>query len=53
MDWLEILKLILEVIGGLAVCATVTPNSHKNTTLDYILRGINAVAMNLGKARNR
>lgn len=53
MDWLAILKLVLEVIGGLAICATATPNSHKNTVVDYVLQGINVGAMNLGKARNR
>lgn len=53
MDWFEIARILLEVIGGFAVVATQTPNSSKNTGLDYCLRGINGVGMNIGEARNR
>jgi hypothetical protein len=53
MDWFEIVRLVLSVIGGFAVVATRTPNSSKNTGLDYCLRAINGIGMNMGEARNR
>ena len=53
MDWFEILQAVMGLIGTFAVIATQTKNSSKNTKVDWVLRGINVLAMNLKEARNR
>lgn len=53
MDWMEILRIILDCIGGCAIAASITPNSSKNTPIDWGLRALNRAGMNFHKARNR
>lgn len=53
MDWIEIVRLLLELIGVSAIVATRLPTSSRNNKVDRGLRIAHAIAMNLGKARNR
>jgi hypothetical protein len=52
MDIVEIVRTILEIVGIFAGIATVTPNNHKWSWLNPILKAVNLAALNVGKAKN-
>lgn len=48
----SILAIGASVIGTFAMIATLTPNSSDNTIADFLLKLINALGANVGKAKN-
>lgn len=54
INWLlENLDLALTVIGAFAAIAAVTPNEHDNKIADFLLKAINILGANVGKAENK
>ena len=53
MDWIEVIKTVLQVIAIFAGVSTVTPNSSRIGSVDKVLKGINLAGLNFGKACNR
>lgn len=53
INWIEVIKTVLEVIAIFAGVAAVTPNESKFGPLDKVLKGINLAGLNVGKAANR
>ena len=47
--WVE---LITQVVGVFALVATLTPNSTDNSIMDWIMKLINFLGANIGKASN-
>lgn len=57
MDWFNsnfdnILQIALEVVGIFSIVATMTPNDSDNKVVEFVLKIINAVGGNFGKAKN-
>lgn len=50
---LGVIRIVFEVIGVFAMGATMTPNSSSNPVIDVLMRIINALGMNFGKAQNK
>ncbi len=53
MDWMELFRILLEIIGGAAIVATQTKNGSTNKGIDVALKLVNAVGQNYGQARNK
>jgi hypothetical protein len=53
MDWIEILRIVFEVIGGFAVIATQTRNGSTSKGINAALKFINLVGQNYGQAENK
>ncbi len=56
MDWFNsnfdnILQIALEVVGIFSIVATMTPNDSDNKVVEFVLKIINAVGGNFGKAK--
>ena len=47
------LPAILQIVGGFAVLATLTANKADDKIINTILKVINALALNLGLAKNK
>lgn len=58
-DWLtqdnieNVLVVATSVIGTAAVIATMTPNEADNKVVDLLLKAINFLGANFGKAKNK
>jgi hypothetical protein len=57
MDWIleninSIIEIALNLVGAFAVVATMTPNDSDNKFVDSILKVINILGANFGKASN-
>jgi hypothetical protein len=57
MDWIianwgQVLIIITQVVGVAALVATLTPNQSDNAVIDTILKVINTIGGNVGKAKN-
>jgi hypothetical protein len=48
----ELVQILLQVCGAAAIAATLTPNASDNTVVDFLLRALNGLAANFGKAKN-
>ena len=48
----ELVQILLQVCGAAAIAATLTPNTSDNAVVDFILRALNGIAANFGKAKN-
>ncbi len=48
----ELVKALGMIIGGFAVLATMTKNESDNTVFNILLKGINFLGANMGRARN-
>ena len=61
MEWIAIaiawfmanLAVILEVIGAAAIIATLTPNKSDDAIVAWILKIVNFLGANVGKAENK
>ena len=58
MDWIienwgQVLLIITQVVGVAALIATLTPNQSDNAIVDTILKVINTIGGNVGKAENK
>jgi hypothetical protein len=57
MDWIlengsNLLDIALKVVGAFAVIASLTPNATDNKIAAILLRVINTLGFNIGKAKN-
>lgn len=53
INWFTVhLPLILEVIGAFAVLATITPNKADDEIIGTLLKAVNFLGANFGKAKN-
>ncbi len=48
----QYLEVAVQVIGAFAVIATMTPNTSDNAIADFLLKLVNTLGANLGKAAN-
>ena len=53
MEYLDYIRIILEIVGGCALLATQTENKFDDKLLSVIAKGINILGANWGKATNR
>jgi hypothetical protein len=58
MDWIianwgQVLLIITQVVGVAALIATLTPNQSDNAIVDTVLKVINTLGGNVGKAENK
>jgi hypothetical protein len=51
-NWGQVLIIITQVVGVAALVATLTPNQSDNAVIDTILKVINTIGGNVGKAKN-
>lgn len=47
-----LIELALSVVGLFAIVATLTPNSSDNAIADTLLRLVNTLGANVGRAKN-
>jgi len=57
MDWIlengsNLLDIALKVVGAFSVIASLTPNATDNKIAAILLRVINTLGFNIGKAKN-
>ena len=52
LDWASLLEIGLQLVGTFALIATMTKNSSDNVIADFLLRAVNALGGNVGRARN-
>ena len=52
MDWSSVLEGLLMVVGGFAVLATLTANQADDKVVSWMLKVINFLGANWGKAKN-
>jgi hypothetical protein len=53
MDWTLVFDLALQAIGFFALVASATPNKSDNSIADFLLRAVNTLGANFGRAGNR
>ena len=51
-NWTVILSAVTSIVGGFSVLATMTPNNADNVVMDRIMKAINFMGANFGKAKN-
>ena len=51
-NWEQVLMGVSSIVGGFSVLATMTPNSADNRVVDAVMRVINFIGANVGKAKN-
>ena len=51
-NWTAILSAITSIVGGFSIIATMTPNKADNMLVDKLMKAINFLGANLGKANN-
>ena len=49
----QYLEVAVQVIGAFAVIASMTPNNSDNAIADFLLRLVNTLGANVGKAGNK
>lgn len=49
----QYLEVVVQVVGSFALIAALTPNSSDNAIADFLLRLVNTLGGNLGKAANK
>ena len=52
MDWETIVAIALQVIGAFSLIATQTSNTADNVISDFLLKVVNGLGGNWGKAKN-
>ena len=53
MEYLDYIRILLEIIGFFAILATQTENGHSDPWMDKAAKWINILGANVGKAKNR
>ena len=53
LDWASVVAVALQLVGAFSVIATMTSNTSDNAIADFLLRMINTLGANVGKASNR
>jgi len=51
-NWEQVLMGVSSIVGGFSILATMTPNSADNRVVDAVMRVINFIGANVGKAKN-
>ena len=51
LDWASLLEIGLQLVGTFALIATMTKNSSDNVIADFLLRAVNALGGNVGRAQ--
>ena len=49
----QYVEIIVQVVGSFALIAALTPNTSDNAIADFLLRLVNTLGGNLGKAANK
>ena len=49
----QYVEIVVQVVGAFALIAALTPNSSDNAIADFLLRLVNTLGANLGKAANK
>ncbi|HIA11716.1 MAG TPA: hypothetical protein EYN69_06545 [Flavobacteriales bacterium] len=49
----QYVEIVVQVVGAFALIAALTPNSSDNSIADFLLRLVNTLGANLGKAANK
>ena len=52
MNWEAMIEIVLQVVGVFALIATQTSNTADNAISDFLLKVINGLGGNWGKAKN-
>jgi len=52
LDWTALLEVALQAVGLFSLIATMTNNSSDNVIADFLLRAVNTLGGNVGKAKN-
>ena len=52
VEWSSVVSILLQVVGAFSVVATMTENKSDNTIADFLLRVVNTLGANVGKASN-
>ena len=52
LDWTSLLEIGLQLVGTFALVAAMTKNSSDNVIADFLLRVVNTLGGNIGRARN-
>lgn len=53
MDVQEVVEVALQIVGVASMVAVITPTPKDNMILAVLKAGLNALAMNWGKAENK
>lgn len=51
-NWEEMLMAMTSIVGGFSVIATMTPNKTDNMVVNKMMKVINFMGANFGKAKN-
>ena len=49
----QYVEIVVQVVGAFALIAALTPNTSDNAIADFLLRLVNTLGANLGKAANK
>jgi len=49
----QYVEIVVQVVGAFALIAALTPNTSDNSIADFLLRLVNTLGANLGKAANK
>jgi hypothetical protein len=49
----QYVEVVVQVVGAFALIAALTPNTSDNAIADFLLRLVNTLGANLGKAANK
>ena len=52
-NWVSIVNLVTQIVGGFAILATWTPNTVDNRIAQILMDGVNFLGANVNKAANR
>jgi hypothetical protein len=52
MNWEAIIAIVLQVVGAFSLIATQTSNTADNVISDFLLKVVNGLGGNWGKAKN-
>ena len=52
LDWTSLLEVGLKLVGTFALIAAMTKNTSDNVIADFLLRVVNTLGGNIGRARN-
>jgi hypothetical protein len=52
LDWTSLLEVGLQLVGTFALIAAMTKNTSDNVIADFLLRVVNTLGGNIGRARN-
>jgi hypothetical protein len=47
------LAVLLEIVGAFSLIATLTPNKTDNEIMDWVMKAVNFLGANIGKAENK